>query len=215
VTYPVATICDWKIAAWDTARLIPAVVGAGEIYWQVLHGENVSNTGDHTLWIDAEGRAANGAMPCGAVVKVRNVNLKVEDLPIKAPPELQNRPLYQHDELEFWLEDTAGHKSDHVVSLKAEIIGLPAGVNTGHLGRLFRVGLRACQVDVTPEPPIPPVVEDPTLAPGRYFGWIELTSAALNEQLFRLHRLSCADPTKTPAIVAELKALVAKYTPQP
>jgi hypothetical protein len=213
MTYPVATICDWRIQAWDTARLIPAVVGTGEIYWQVLHGENTSNSLDHTLWLDVEGKTVTGALPFGAVVKVRNVNGMVETLPIKAPPELQNRPLYKNDELEFWLEDTAGHKSDHVVSLKAEIIGLPAGVNTGHLGRLFRVGLRACQVDVTPEPPTPPVVEDPTDAPARYWGWVEVTNSVLNEQLFRLHRLSCADPTQTPAIVAELKTLVAKYTP--
>jgi hypothetical protein len=151
LAFPTADTPTWTQAYWDKTQFVAAPVEPGVTYWHVLSAEYPADTWDHTLWLYVEGRDdTTGKLPDGATVWVKNANGQVGAMPVKAPPELQNWPMYKHDILEWWLTDSLGRASDHVANIRSDYTNLPAGVNAGHIGQIFRVGRRVAPATATP-----------------------------------------------------------------
>jgi hypothetical protein len=150
--YPVAVDTVWGLETWDPTTLVEADVAEGEEFWHIESVKLGTNSMANTLWIDNKNRDAKGIAPDGAVVKIKNANLPIMTLPVKAPPDLQDMAMYKTSLLSMWLEDNKGRKSDKLENIRGDIVGLPAGVNAFHIERYVTVRLCVKGQVVTPPP---------------------------------------------------------------
>ena len=161
--YPVATPTAWLFPSWEKATLVSASVQPGETYWHItrayLGADNMANT----LWFDVKNRDKTGVIPDGGMIRLSNAGGPIFTLPIKALPDLQDQPEFRHDNYSFWLEDAQGRQSDRVNGILAEIVGLPAGVNTGHIPRVYEIELCQAPGTATPDPTPTPIPTTPGL----------------------------------------------------
>jgi hypothetical protein len=165
-----------------------------------LYVNLIDETGERartrTAWIVWPGAEAPGTIP--------------QDKPDSEPG--GNAPLWKHQVVAVGVNCADDEGSDVVSNITTEHPDEQPGNTLFH--HSFLVEFTRVWIGDTPQPPPPVGPVDPGEAPAKYWGWVESTNAALNEQVYRLHRIACADATKVGAIVVDLRALVAKYTPE-
>jgi hypothetical protein len=158
VTYPDRTTPDWKLdPQWDHTDYTEAPGKPGDVVWELVRIDYAPDANANTIWISVEGKAADGTLPDGAQVHAVNGGLPEFVVPLKAPPDLQDIPMYKTSVVRVWITDALGRQSCEIGNIRGDIVGLPAGVNAYHIGRRLYLARRTVP-GITPpvDPPVTP-----------------------------------------------------------
>jgi hypothetical protein len=164
VSYPDRTAPDWQLdPQWDPTAYTQATGKPGDVVWELVRIDYAPDANANTIWISVEGKDSKGVLPDGAQVHAVNGGLPEFVVPLKAPPDLQDIPMYKTSVVRLWITDALGRKSCEISNVRGDIVGLPAGVNAFHIGRSVYLARRTVPT-VTPPPVDPPVT--PPVADG-------------------------------------------------
>ncbi len=161
--FPAPKATSNTLAAWDPTVIVPVSTVANSVFWHVITIDRGADNMANTTFIEVLDRDEDtGTLPDGARVRVRNGGLPVVSLPTKAPPDMQDMPMYTSSLLDIWIEDDLGRASDHVTNVRGDIVGLPAGVNAFHIPRIIRFARRQFDAGTVPPPVDPPPATPPS-----------------------------------------------------